>query len=136
MRRAITLAAMTITLLGVATSWAAADDTAKTAAKAVTNTMCPVMNEASSPKWRTEYQGQYVYFCCSGCTDTFSADPEAAIAKLSAEDKAAIQKNTVCPVSGETIESFDTRSEVDGKLVYFCCSHCKEKFDKEHPAAR
>lgn len=120
--------------VGVGSSPALADDSAKAEAMPVTNKVCPMTGEEVTSKFRVEYNGQYVYFCCGGCASSFKADPDAAIAKLSSDDKAAIQKNTVCPISGETIESFDTRSELDGKLVYFCCTHCKERFDKEHPA--
>jgi YHS domain-containing protein len=130
----MTFAAVLAICLSVATPFALADDTAKP--KPVTNKTCPLMGDETNPKWRAEYQGQYVYFCCSGCVEMFKTDPEAAIAKLSAEDKAAVQKNTVCPVSNEKIESFTVRSEVDGKLVYFCCDHCKAKFDAEHATAR
>ena len=132
MRRLLALAAVLGICLGVGATLTRADEAAKP--KPVTNKMCPLMADETNPKWRVEYEGQYVYFCCSGCIDMFKADPQAAIAKLSAEDKAAIQKNTVCPVSNETIESFTVRSEANGKLVYFCCEHCKDKFDKEHAA--
>jgi YHS domain-containing protein len=132
MRRLTTLAAVVAVCVGLASALAAADDAAKPAAAAVTNKGCPVTGEEVSAKYRIEYQGQYVYFCCGGCADRFTSDPDAAIAKLSAEDKAAIQKNTTCPVSGEAIEHFDIRSEVDGRLVYFCCPMCKSEFDKKH----
>jgi len=135
MRRLTTLMALAAVCLSLAASFALADDAAKPAEKPVTNKVCPLMGDETNPKWRVEYQGQYVYFCCSGCVDMFKADPEAAIAKLSAEDKAAIQKNETCAVSGEKIEKFDVRSEYDGRFVYFCCEHCKAKFDQEHPAA-
>ena len=131
MRRVLSLAAAVAVCLVIGATFTRADDAPKP--KSVTNTMCPVTSEETIPKFRVEYEGQYVYFCCGGCLETFKADPKAAVAKLSAEDKAAIQKNTVCPVSNEAIESFTVRSEVDGRLVYFCCEHCKAKFDKEHP---
>ena len=136
MRRLTLLAAMAAVLLSLSASFvlAAGDDAAGTIK--VTNKRCPVMNDDASVKYRTEYEGQYVYFCCSGCVDMFKADPKAAIAKMSDEDRAAIQKNTVCPVSGEKIEKFDVRSEYEGKFVYFCCEHCKTSFDKEHAGAK
>ena len=133
MRRLSLIAAVAAVLLSLSASFALADGPEKAAEKPVTNKMCPLMADETNPKWRTEYKGQYVYFCCSGCIDMFKSDPEAAIAKLSDEDKAAIQKNTKCPISGETIENWDTRTEYNGKLVYFCCDMCKGKFEKAHP---
>jgi len=137
MRRLMTLVAVAAVCLSfAAVAGLARDGAATTAAPlAVTNKICPLAGEETSPKFRVEYEGQYVYFCCGGCVEQFKADPATAVAKLSAEDKAAIQKNTVCPVSGEKLDSYAIRSETDGKLVYFCCDHCKAKWDKEHPAA-
>lgn len=100
-------------------------------AKPVTNKMCPLMADEVNEKIRTEYEGQYVYFCCKGCVDMFNADPAAAVAKMSDEERAAIARNTTCPVTGEAIERLDTRAEVDGKLVYFCCAGCKKSFEKK-----
>jgi len=136
MRRLSLFAAVAAVLLSLSASFALADGADTPAEKPVTNKMCPLMGDETNPKWRAEYQGQYVYFCCSGCVDMFKADPEAAIAKLSAEDKAAIQKNATCPISGETIENWETRTEYNGKLVYFCCPHCKVKFENDHPPAK
>ena len=135
MRRIVFIAALLVLLSGFAAGAFSASASDSSAAK-VTNKSCPLMGEATKEKFRVEYKGQYVYFCCQACIDQFNADPEAAIAKMSAEDKAAIQKNDTCPISGEKIEAFDVKSEFDGKLVYFCCPHCKEKFDKEHPGAK
>ena len=132
MRRLSVLLAVAAVVLSLGASFALAGGGDKAAEKPVTNKMCPFMGEATSPKWRAEYNGQYVYFCCAGCVDMFKADPEAAIAKLSDEDKAAIQKNTKCPISGEAIENWDTKVEYNGKLVYFCCPMCKGEFEKSH----
>ncbi len=132
MRRLSILAAVAAVLLSLTGSFALADDAAKPAEKPVTNKMCPLMGDETNPKWRVEYEGQYVYFCCSGCVDMFKADPAASIAKMTPEDKAAIQKNTTCPVTGEAIENWNTRAEYNGKLVYFCCPGCKATYDKSH----
>jgi YHS domain-containing protein len=136
MRRLSLFAAVAAVLLSLGGSFALADGGDTAVEKPVTNKMCPFMGEPTNPKFRTEYNGQYVYFCCAGCVDTFKANPEAAIAKLSDEDRAAIQKNTACPISGETIENWDTKTEYNGKLVYFCCPMCKDKFEKSHPPAK
>jgi len=133
MRRFTLIGAVIALLIGLSTSFALADGGDKATEKPVTNKMCPYMAEPTNAKYRAEYKGQYVYFCCAGCVDMFKTDPDAAIAKLSDEDKAAIQKNTKCPISGETIENWDNKVEYNGKLVYFCCPMCKGEFDKTHP---
>ena len=66
-------------------------------------------------KHRVEYEGQYVYFCCSGCIDMFKADPAAAIAKMTPEDRDAIKKNTTCPITGEEIGASTERVEFEGR---------------------
>jgi YHS domain-containing protein len=92
--------------------------------KAVTNKMCPVMNSAVSEKFRAEYKGQFVYFCCQGCVTMFGKDPETYIAKLSAEDREAIKVNTICPITQEAIPDQTKWAENEGRKVYFCCDGC------------
>jgi YHS domain-containing protein len=104
-------------------------------AKNVTNKMCPVSGGPVSEKYRAEYKGQYVYMCCEGCLKEFEKNPEAFVAKLSKEDQEAIQPNKVCPVSGEPVDS-SIFVENEGRKVYFCCEHCKEKYKKDHPSAK
>jgi|CXWL01.1.fsa_nt_gi YHS domain-containing protein len=138
MRRLTFLVAI-MAVLGVAASVSASamgDEKAAESKMPVTNKACPIMGGAVSAKVRIEHDGQWVYFCCPGCIDAFKADPAASIAKMSDEDRAAIQKNKTCPMSGEEITAFDVRSELDGKFVYFCCAMCKGKFDKQHPTAK
>jgi YHS domain-containing protein len=135
MRRLSLIAAVALVLVGMCASFALADGGDTASEKPVTNKRCPFMNEETNAKYRAEYKGQYVYFCCAGCVDMFKTDPEAAIAKLSDEDKAAVAKNTKCPISGETIENWDTHTEFNGKIVYFCCPMCKGEFEKKHPTA-
>jgi YHS domain-containing protein len=92
--------------------------------KAVTNKMCPVMNAAVSEKYRAEYKGQFVYFCCQGCVTMFQKDPETYIAKLSAEDREAIKVNEICPITKEPIPDQTRWAETDGRKIYFCCEGC------------
>lgn len=97
----------------------------------VTNGHCPIMGGETKASYRTEHEGQYVYFCCAGCVDTFKKDPEAAVAKLSAEDRAAIRPNETCPVSGEKIADRSVWTEHEGRKVAFCCANCKTAFEKK-----
>jgi xanthine dehydrogenase accessory factor len=37
-----------------------------------------------------------------------------------------------CPVCGMEIEEHSQfKSKLDGKTIYFCCPHCKSRFDKD-----
>lgn len=92
--------------------------------KAVTNKMCPVMNSAVSEKFRAEYKGQFVYFCCQGCVTMFEKDPEKYIAKLSKEDAEAIKTNAICPITQEPNPDLTRWVENEGRKVYFCCEGC------------
>lgn len=51
---------------------------------------------------------------------------EAAMASLSAEDRAAATAQKVCPVSGEPLGSMGTPQKVDlnGNGVFVCCEGC------------
>lgn len=113
----------------------AGKDAKKTDAKPVTNKECPVSGGPVNPAYRTEYQGQYVYVCCQGCLDEFKKDPEKVVAKMSKEERAAIQKNELCPMSKEPI-SADFRVEDKGRLVYFCCAGCMTSYKKKMEAAK
>lgn len=138
MRRLMLLVTIMTVLGGAAafTTSTQGDDKAPADTKPVTNAVCPLMSDEVNPKVRTEHDGQWVYFCCAGCTDMFKADPAAAIAKMSDADRAAIQKNKTCPMSGSEITSFNVRSEHEGRFVYFCCASCKAKFDAKNAAPK
>ncbi|HXG67330.1 MAG TPA: YHS domain-containing protein [Blastocatellia bacterium] len=99
--------------------------------KPVTNKMCPVMNSAASEKYRTEYKGQYVYFCCQGCIKMFEKDPEGYVAKMSKEDQEAIKANTVCPITEDPITDHTRFVEHEGRKVYLCCDGCVTTYKKK-----
>jgi YHS domain-containing protein len=124
-------------MAGAAVVGVNADD-AKTdgAKKAVTNKMCPVMNAPVSEKYRTEYNGQYVYFCCQGCVTMFEKEPAKYIAELSKEDLAAIQPNEICPITNEKNPNMSLWVEHEGRKVYFCCDGCVNMFKKKIAAKK
>ena len=93
---------------------------------------CPIASKSGArvnvnPRIRTEYKGQYIYFANESAIKAFEADPEGAIALMSAEDQAAVKHNEICPYTGLKVES-SHRTESQGKLFYFCCAHCKWEF--------
>jgi YHS domain-containing protein len=130
--RKIATTILALILLSVTASLAKAADGE---AKNVTNKVCPVSGGPVSEKFRTEYKGQYVYLCCEGCVKDFEKNPEAFVSKLSKEDQEAIEPNKVCPISGEPVDA-KIFVENEGRKVYFCCEHCRDKFKKDHPDAK
>ena len=63
-----------------------------------------------------------------------SAEIEAAMAKLSPEDRALAERQKTCPVSGDPLGSMGTpiKVTVEGRDVFVCCKGCIKQV-KEHP---
>jgi hypothetical protein len=57
-----------------------------------------------------------------------AAKIKANLASLSAEDRAAIEKQKICPVSGELLGTMGAppKVKVAGHDVYICCKSCEE----------
>ncbi len=107
-----------------------------------------VVVDADTP--RTEHDGETVYFCRPGCRETFEAEHAAAAdaptpdaptvdaptpdAPTGAPPAAGAPATAVDPICGMTviIDADTPRTEHDGETVYFCCTGCKAKFEKEH----
>jgi len=136
--RKVSVAFFVFLMLASAAIVGAYADETKTdgAKKAVTNKMCPVMNSPVSEKYRTEYNGQYVYFCCQGCVTMFEKEPAKYIAELSKEDLAAIQPNEICPITNEKNPNKSLWVEHEGRKVYFCCEGCVNMYKKKMAAAK
>jgi YHS domain-containing protein len=124
-----------LTILIALTSLAIGSSLTSETKKNVTNKKCPVSGGDVSDKYRLDYKGQFVYLCCEGCLKEFSQNPETFVAKLSKDDQEAIKVNELCPVSKEPI-SRSIAVEFEGRKVYFCCDHCKEKFKTDHADAK
>jgi len=58
---------------------------------------------------------------------------EASLAKLSPEDRAAAEKQKVCPVSGERLGLMGppVKVTVKGKTVFLCCKNCEKAIKKD-----
>lgn len=63
------------------------------------------------------------------------ADIEAALAKLSPEDRKLAEAQKICPVSDHALGSMDApvAVEIEGKKVWICCKGCEESL-KADPA--
>jgi YHS domain-containing protein len=87
---AITLTAVSVVLTGCKKSEPQEPPAVPEAAKAVESaaadtggqTVCPVMGGKVQKDCFTEYKGKKVYFCCPGCKDKFTADPDKYLSKL------------------------------------------------------
>ena len=66
--------------------------------------------------------------------ETDSAEIAANLAKLSAEDRAAAEKQKTCPVTDEALGSMDApiKLEVAGHTVFICCKGCEKEL-RENP---
>jgi YHS domain-containing protein len=83
---------------------------------------------AKSP--HVDYQGQRIYFCCEHCSAKFVADPEATFAKSAKEGVVFESVQKECPLSGEDVDK-KVYADYKGRRVYFCCTKCKAKFEKD-----
>ena len=72
--------------------------------------------------------------------ESVSAEVQAALASLSAEDRAAALKQKICPVSGGPLGSMGApvKVSVAGHDVFICCEHCEQplKDDAEKHLAK
>lgn len=110
--------ALSLVLLFTGIAQLAAEDTV----------VCPVSGKVikkSEAKDTYEYKGKSYYFCCPNCKQKFIVDPEKYATGL--------EEKVVCQVSGKEMKKSEAAAsyEYNGKLYYFCCEGCKEKFMKE-----
>ena len=66
-------------------------------------------------------------------TDAAPADAAKGLAELSDADRAAAEKQRVCPVSGLVLGTMGKpyKVTVKGKTVFLCCPACEEKIMKD-----
>jgi YHS domain-containing protein len=60
------------------------------------------------------------------------ANPPAGLVELSADDRAAAQKQRVCPVSGDVLgaQGKPYKVTVKGQTVFLCCPDCEKELVK------
>ncbi len=100
-----------------------------------------VVSVASKAARVSEYHGKKYYFCADECKQQFDRDPNRYVEKTSGSGNPAVTpgqteqqardpacgKNVVISVAAKPT----TMSEYRGKAYYFCCPHCKARFDKD-----
>ena len=102
----------------------------------------PVCGMGVSPataKYRHEYRGTTYYFCCAHCEQKFIAEPErylsppqpaAGLVTLGSTKPLTPKVKMKDPVCGMDVDPATAKHRLDhaGKTYYFCCAHCREKF--------
>jgi YHS domain-containing protein len=70
------------------------------------------------------HNGQEHRFCCEGCVELFTTDPEQYLQQVS--------NLVVCPVClGEKLPESTIELDHDGMTLHVCrCPHCAEAFEK------
>jgi YHS domain-containing protein len=94
---------------------------------------CPISGKPIDLAAKVATDEGPVFFCCKGCPAKYEAEPAAYKANVSAQREAMASWPRVqetCPLSGKPI-SKDAKVEHDGQTVFFCCSGCAGKFEKE-----
>ncbi|HZZ81394.1 MAG TPA: hypothetical protein VFE62_23030 [Gemmataceae bacterium] len=86
--------------------------------------------------------GKPVFLCCEGCEKQAKANPKAtlqtveqmkkanaALAKLSKEDRLQAEQQMNCPVSSGRLGSMGTppKLTIEGQPVFICCKGCERK---------
>ncbi|MGI8800884.1 MAG: XdhC family protein [Solirubrobacteraceae bacterium] len=91
-----------------------------------------VVIDADTP--RTEHDGETVYFCATGCQAKYESEHTGAGAAEAPAPPSGAPMVAVDPVCGMSVlvDADTPRVEHDGEMVYFCCTGCKTKFEKEH----
>ncbi|MCB1671938.1 MAG: heavy metal translocating P-type ATPase [Pseudomonadales bacterium] len=87
------------------------------------------MTVTSESSHRASYQGHDYFFCCGGCQQKFSADPEKYLSTGAAQHSQDTLKDPVC---GMTVTSESShRASYQGQDYYFCCGGCQQKFSAD-----
>lgn len=97
--------------------------------------LCPVMDEPVDFTVMTMTDDGPVYFCCESCIKKLQKDPAKYASKVAAQRAALARLERIqvrCPVSDHEIDG-QTKAEIDGQTIYFCCEDCIPKY-KASPA--
>lgn len=91
---------------------------------------CPVSGKECKEDTGVAYKGAKVYFCCNNCPKAFAKDTSKFAAKANMQLVATGQaKEVKCPLSGQDLNP-ETKIEVAGTDVCFCCNKCKAAVSK------
>lgn len=91
----------------------------------VVDPVCGMKLKKEDAKATYEHNGKTYYFCMEECRDKFVKEPGKYVG--------ADEDIMTCPVSGESFKKseFTESMDYEGKTYYFCCTGCKDKFEKD-----
>ena len=141
----IALLVLAVAVMGI---YAKADDNKPSVTEAnvwttddgVKHFKCPVMgNEGvvDSKTTSSVVDGKRYYYCCTGCVNKFEAEPEKYLKNFTLPGNVVKvekeEQHFKCPITGEAgvVAQKTAYSDFGGERYYFCCSDCKNKFDKQ-----
>jgi P-type Cu+ transporter len=83
---------------------------------------------------KVEHDGETLYFCRVGCKDEYERSLSGTATGATAEDSGPAPVTAVDPICGMTVvvDADTPQLEHEGETVYFCCTGCRTKFEKEH----
>lgn len=88
---------------------------------------CPVSGKAIDKENSVEHNGGKVYFCCPNCPKAFEKTPEKFASKANYQLYVTKQAKLVkCPFTGKALNT-ETKIDVSGVPVCFCCMNCQAK---------
>lgn len=88
---------------------------------------------ASQPVPAADTHTQHDHADHTGHQDQGAADEADAFASLSPEDRAAAEKQRVCPVTGEPLGTMGPpiKVTVKDRVVFLCCEGCRDSLMKD-----
>jgi hypothetical protein len=98
------------------------EETSRVEVPTFANATCPIMGKPVSMPLFVDTQLGRFYLCCKPCNKKVLADVQAA--HKTAYPVVQELKNTVCPVSGETIGDDAVDVTLQGFRLKLCCSGC------------
>ena len=114
-------------------------DTTHAATNSARDPVCGMMVDAATTRNRREHAGKPYYFCCEGCANKFSADPEkylkpapglVTLGMAPVAHHAAGVKDPVCGMNVNP-KSAKCKAEYSGKTYWFCSPACLEEFQSK-----
>ena len=127
----------------------------KSTQSVVIDPVCGMTVDPATAKARADYEGKTYYFCCPGCAQKFTADPQKYLAKpaglvslgapapaahkptplvgIGAPKPAPVAPPERDPVCGMMVDPARAagKAEYKGKSYYFCHPRCEQKFRAE-----
>lgn len=87
--------------------------------------VCGMRVNKEDAKFTHVHNDKTYYFCSEECKDKFVKAPGNYVR--------ADEGIVTCPVSGESFKKseFTESMDYEGKTYYFCCTGCKDKFEKD-----